>query len=72
VTAPSATQWQPRGMRPGTVFQSRHRHEVRTGQSFLALRNLLGLTTIGCGNCSQSNKIWRVAIERPMRSGVRL
>jgi hypothetical protein len=34
-------------MRPRTVFQSRHRHEVRTGQfALLAVRNLLGLPIV--------------------------
>jgi|HubBroStandDraft_1064217.scaffolds.fasta_scaffold127452_2 hypothetical protein len=47
VTAPSAAQRKPCRMRPRTVFQSRHRHEVRTGQfALLAVRNLLGLPIV--------------------------
>ncbi len=46
VTAPSATKGKPRGMRPGTVLQSRYRHEIRAGQSLLARRNLFGLAIV--------------------------
>jgi hypothetical protein len=45
--APSAAQWKPRGMRPGSIFESRHRHKVRTGQtSPLECRDLLGLAIV--------------------------
>jgi hypothetical protein len=72
VPAPSAPQRKPRRMRPGAIFKSRHRHEVRTGQYLLAVRNLLGLATIGSGNCNQSNNIWRVLGGRSMRCGARM
>ena len=60
-TTPSAAQRKPRGMRPGTVFQSRHRHEVRTGQSTLLAQGICWvLIFAGSGNCNQLQGLWPV------------
>ena len=60
MTAPSGSKRKPRRVGPISVFQSRHRHEIRAGQFVVSESGM-----VGTGNCNQLPEVSPV----PLSSG---